>query len=207
MDQDTAMADIFRHIDAHFDEHVEKIREFVRQPSISAENRGIRECAELLRSYLEELGCSPARLVETAGHPVVYGERWVGAPRTLIIYLMYDTQPVVGEQWSVPPLEGQIVEIEPFGRCMVARGVKNSKGPLRAFLNAVESIQAVTQTLPVNLIFVAEGEEELGSVHLPQFIEEYAERLRLSDAVLFPYALQETDGRAPIWPGTKGLLY
>ena len=205
--QTAELAAVFDHIDRNVEEHTVRLQEFIRQPSISAENYGIRECAELLRGYLAELGCSPAELVETDGHPVVYGELWVGAPRTLVIYLMYDTQPVSGERWSAPPLEGRIVELAPFGRCLVARGAKNSKGPLRAFLNAVQSIQAVTGTLPVNLMIVAEGEEELGSVHLPQFIERYADRLRRADAVLFPYALQEPDGRVIIWPGTKGLLY
>lgn len=201
------LASVFAWIDDHLEEHVARLQEFVRQPSISAESYGIRECAALLRGYLADLGCEPVEIVETDGHPVVYGERWVGAPRTLAIYLMYDTQPVSGERWTVPPLEGRIVELPPFGRCLVARGAKNSKGPLRAFLNAVESIQAATSRLPVNLLIVAEGEEELGSVHLPQFVERYADRLRRADAVLFPYALQETDGRAIIWPGTKGLLY
>ena len=179
----------------------------MRQPSISAENFGIGECAELLRGYLAGLGCEPAEIVETDRHPVVYGERWVGAPRTLLIYLMYDTQPISGEEWRVPPLEGRIVDLPPFGRCLVARGAKNSKGPLRAFLNAVEAIQETTGTLPVNLLFVAEGDEELGSPHLPQFVARYADRLARADAVLHPYALQELDGRVLIWPGTKGLLY
>jgi acetylornithine deacetylase/succinyl-diaminopimelate desuccinylase-like protein len=199
--------EIFDRIDERLEEDILRLQAFVRQPSISADNHGIRHCAELLRGYLAALGCDPAELVETEGHPVVYGERWVGAPRTLLIYLMYDTQPVFGETWSVPPLEGRIVEQEPFGRCLVARGAKNSKGPLRAFLNTVEAIQEVTGSLPVNLIFVAEGEEELGSRNLPRFVERYASRLGKADAALHPYALQEPDGRVLIWPGTKGLLY
>ena len=165
------------------------------------------ECAALIREYFEALGCNPAEIVETGGHPVVYGEQWVGAPRTLLIYLMYDTQPVSGEAWSVPPLDGRIVQQQPFGRCLVARGAKNSKGPLRAFLNAVEAIQEVIGTLPVNLLLVAEGEEELGSPNLPRFVEHYSDRLAQADAALHPYALQEPDGRVLIWPGTKGLLY
>ena len=135
---------VFARIDERLEDDILRLQEFVRQPSISAENRGIRECAELLRGYLAAIGCTPAEIVETAGHPVVYGERWVGAPKTLLIYLMYDTQPVSGEDWTVPPLEGRIVEKPPFGRCLVARGAKNSKGPLRAFLNAVEAIQEAT---------------------------------------------------------------
>lgn len=198
---------VFARIDERLEEDIERIQAFVRQPSISAENRGIRECAELLRSYLTALGCDPAEVVETRGHPVVYGERWVGAAKTLLIYLMYDTQPVTGEAWSVPPLEARIVEQPPFGRCLIARGAKNSKGPLRAFLNSLEAIQEVTGTLPVNLVIVADGEEELGSPNLPQFIDRYVPSLSRADATLHPYAMQEPDGRVLIWPGTKGLLY
>ncbi|MDQ3654815.1 MAG: M20/M25/M40 family metallo-hydrolase [Chloroflexota bacterium] len=198
---------VFKHIEDQIEDHIARLQAFVRQPSISAENNGIRECALLLGDYFRDLGCDPVEIVETAGHPVVYAERWVGAPRTLAIYLMYDTQPVVGETWSVPPLEGRIVEVAPFGRCLMARGAKNSKGPLRAFLNAIESILAATGTLPVNLILVAEGEEELGSPNLPGFIQGYASRLGRADAMLHPYALQEPDGRVLAWPGTKGLLY
>jgi acetylornithine deacetylase/succinyl-diaminopimelate desuccinylase-like protein len=198
---------VFTRIDERLEDDILRLKEFVRQPSISAENHGIRECAELLRGYLAALGCDTAEVVETARHPVAYGERWVGAPKTLLIYLMYDTQPVSGEDWTVPPLEGRIVEKPPFGRCLMARGAKNSKGPLRAFLNTVEAIQEATGSLPVNLLFVAEGEEELGSPNLPSFVERYADRLSRADAALHPYALQEPDGRVLIWPGTKGLLY
>lgn len=207
LDVAAAQRAVFARIDERLEADIGRVQEFVRQPSISAENHGIRECAALLREYLAALGCDPAEIVETGGHPVVYGERWVGAPRTLLIYLMYDTQPVSGETWSVPPLEGRIVEQPPFGRCLVARGAKNSKGPLRAFLNAVEAIEEATSSLPVNLLIVAEGEEELGSPNLPGFVERYARRLAQADAMLHPYALQEPDGRVPIWPGTKGLLY
>ena len=102
--------EVFARIDERLEADILRLQAFVRQPSISAENRGIRECADLLRGYLVALGCDPVEIVETGGHPVVYGERWVGAPNTLLIYLMYDTQPVSGEEWSVPPLEGRIVD-------------------------------------------------------------------------------------------------
>ncbi len=207
MDSVTAKRAVFSRIDERLEADILRLQEFVRQPSISAEDHGIRDCAALLRDYFVALGCEPVEIVETGGHPVVYGERLVGAPRTLLIYLMYDTQPVSGESWSVPPLEGRIIEQDPYGRCLVARGAKNSKGPLRAFLNTVEAILEVTGTLPVNLLIVAEGEEELGSPNLPKFVERYANRLSRADAMLHPYALQELDGRVLIWPGTKGLLY
>ncbi len=202
-----ALQSVSAYIDANLTRHVANVQELVRQPSISQENLGIRECAALLKNRLEALGCTSTALVETDGHPVVYGELWSGAPKTLVIYLMYDVQPVVGEKWSVPPFEGALVELPPFGQVLMARGAKNSKGPLQGFLNAVDSIRAVHGKLPVNLLFVIEGEEEQGSAHLHQFVNQYQARLRQANGVLFPYALQETDGRTVIWPGTKGLLY
>jgi acetylornithine deacetylase/succinyl-diaminopimelate desuccinylase-like protein len=97
--------------------------------------------------------------VETSGNPVVYGYYDAGADKTVIIYMMYDTQPVDEPGWIVPPLEGHVVEMPPFGKCLVARGAINTKGELAAFLNACESITAVGEEIPLNLIFVAEGEE------------------------------------------------
>lgn len=198
---------VFDFIDKHYEEHLKKLQEFVQQPSISAENRGVRECAELVKSYLTNLGCKDARLVETSGHPVVYGTYNAGAEKTIIIYLMYDTQPVDDPGWTVPPLEGKIVHIEPFGKCLVARGAINTKGELRAFLNACESILAVGEEIPVNLMFVAEGEEELGSKHLPEFIQKYLHELKKADAVFFPSADQDQKGKVMMELGVKGIVY
>jgi acetylornithine deacetylase/succinyl-diaminopimelate desuccinylase-like protein len=198
---------VFDYIDQHYQDHLMKLQEFVRQPSISAENRGIRECAELVRKYLQDLGCKDARLVETSGHPVVYGFYDAAADKNIIVYLMYDTQPVDDLGWSVPPLEGRIVDVEPFGRCLVARGAINTKGELRAFLNACESIRAVGEEIPVNLMFVAEGEEELGSRHLPEFINEYSSELKKAHAVFFPLAEQNQKGKVEMELGVKGIVY
>jgi len=198
---------VFDYIDKHYEEHVKKLQEFVRQPSISAENRGVRECAELIKKYLTSLGCKDASLVETSGHPVVYGNYNAGADKTVIVYMMYDTQPVDEPGWTVPPLEGKIVDIKPFGKCLVARGAINTKGELRAFLNACESIQAAGEEIPVNLMFVAEGEEELGSRHLPEFIRKYSSRLKKADAVFFPSADQDQKGKVKMDLGVKGIVY
>ncbi len=198
---------VFDYIDKHYQDHLKSLQEFVRQPSISAENRGIRECAELVKRYLMDLGCKDARIVETSGHPVVYGNYNAGADKTIIIYLMYDTQPVDEPGWTVPPLEGRIVDIQPFGKCLVARGAINTKGELRAFLNACESIRAVGEEIPVNLMFVAEGEEELGSRHLPEFIQKYLKELKKADAVFFPSADQDQKGKVMMDLGVKGIVY
>jgi len=198
---------VFDYIDKHYADHLKKLQEFVRQPSISAENRGVRECAQLVKNYFTDLGCKDSRLVETSGHPVVYGTYDAGAEKTIIIYFMYDTQPVDDPGWTVPPLEGRIVDIKPFGKCLVARGAINTKGELRAFLNACESIRAVGEELPVNLTFVAEGEEELGSRHLPEFIKKYLRELKKTDAVFFPSADQDQKGKVMMDLGVKGIVY
>ncbi len=198
---------VFDYIDQHYHEHLSKLQEVVRQPSISAENRGVRECAELVKSYLKDLGCKSPRLVETSGFPVVYGYYDAGADKTVIVYFMYDTQPVDDPGWTVPPLEGKVVNIPPFGDCLVARGAINTKGELRAFLNACESIRAVGEEIPVNLMFVAEGEEELSSRHLLEFIEKYSAELKKADAVFFPYADQDQKGKVVNFLGVKGIVY
>ncbi|MGB9714564.1 MAG: M20/M25/M40 family metallo-hydrolase [Candidatus Bathyarchaeales archaeon] len=145
--------------------------------------------------------------METSGNPVVYGFYNAGAEKTLIIYMMYDTQPVDDPGWIVPPLEGRVVEMEPFGKCLVARGVINTKGELGAFINACESIIASGEEIPLNLIFVAEGEEELGSRHLPEFINKYMDKLKEADAVFFPTADQDEKGKVLMTLGVKGVVY
>lgn len=153
------------------------------------------------------LGCKDARLVETSGNPVVYGFYDADAEKTVIIYMMHDTQPVDEPGWIVPPLERHVVETKPFGKCLVARGAINTKGELGAFLNACESIKAVGEEIPLNLIFVAEGEEELGSRHLPEFINKYMDKLKEADAVFFPTADQDEKGKVQMTLGVKGIVY
>lgn len=200
-------AKVYNYIDEHYEQHLSKLQELVRQPSISGENRGIRECAELVKRYYEELGCSEAKIVETSGHPVVYGHYNANAPKTLIIYLMYDTQPIDDPGWSVPPLEGRVIDLPPFGQCLVARGAENTKGPMAAFFNACASILATNEELPVNLSFIAEGEEELGSRHLPEFIQKYQSNLAGADAVFFPIDTQDVKGKVQMSLGVKGIVY
>lgn len=198
---------IFDYVDDHYPEHLSQLQELLRQPSISAENRGIHECAELLKGYFNALGCKESRIVETSGHPVVFGTYDAGADKTIVVYLMYDTQPVDDPGWTVPPLGGRVVDLDPFGKCIVSRGAINTKGELRAFLNACESIIAVGEPIPVNLIFVAEGEEELGSRHLPEFIEQYMSEMQRADAVFFPSADQNQNGKVTMSLGVKGIVY
>lgn len=197
---------IFEYIDGHQPEHERRIEELIRIPSISAENRGMQECAELLASYYRRLGCSRVDIVATEGQPVVYAEYAAGKPITVLVYFMYDVKQVSGENWTITrdPFEPKVVPMPPFRRCLIGRGAVNQKGPLGAFLNAVESILATKQQLPVNLLFVSDGEEEIGSPHLLDFATQYASRLRAADAGIFPAAEQNALGVPMIRLGCKG---
>jgi len=202
----TNLERIYGHIDEHFDRHLDRVRAFVRQPSISGEGVGMQEMAELVAASVRDLG-GRSEIVSTAGWPVVYGELDQGAPRTMLLYGMYDVQPVVGEEWIVPPFGGQIVDdFEGLGRCLVNRGAANQKGPLAGAFNALASVQAVSGRLPVNVRFVVEGEEELGSRHLPEFITRYKDRLR-ADGTFFPAFSQDRKGKPILWLGVKGILF
>lgn len=201
----TNLDEVFSEIDRSFDKHLELTREFIRQPSISADGTGIQEMAELVASKVKELG-GEAEVVPTEGHPVVYGHVDVGAPSTLLVYGMYDVQPVTGEVWRVSPFSGDIVNVEGFGPCMVSRGIMNSKGPLIGFFNAVQTLQQTTGSLPINLKFVVEGEEELGSRNLPAFVRKYKSQLQ-ADGCFFPFYSQDLTGKVIMYLGVKGLVF
>jgi acetylornithine deacetylase/succinyl-diaminopimelate desuccinylase-like protein len=194
----------YAYIDAHLGEHLENLRRWVRQPSVSAQKRGIPEMAAMVRDDLRTLGFQEAELVPTSGYPGVWGYYDAGAPRTLVVYLMYDVQPEE-TGWSVPAFEGRLVD-NPHGRVLMARGATNQKGPERAFLNALEAIVATDGKLPVNLMVAAEGEEELGSPHYPEIVEKYEARLRGADGVLFPMTSQDAAGEVSVPLGVKGIL-
>lgn len=197
---------VYRYIDQHVGEHVEHLRRWVRQPSVSAQNQGIEAMAQLVRADLETLGFKEAAIVPTSGHPGVWGYYDAGARKTLMVYFMYDVQPVE-DNWrdGVRPFDGALVEHD-LGTVLMARGATNQKGPERAFLNALEAIIATEGKLPVNLMITAEGEEELGSPHYPQIIDKYEERLRTAAGVFFPFNSQNPTGDVTLFLGVKGIL-
>lgn len=196
------MQDIFRYVDQNRERFLNELFALLRQPSISAENRGVTECARLLKSQMEAIGI-PARIVPTAGHPVVYGElKADGARRTVLIYGHYDVQPADPiESWSSPPFEPTIRDGRIYGR-----GTGDNKGQFFAHLKAVEAILKVGKKLPVNVKFLFEGEEEISSRNLRAFMQENksllaADYAYCSDGGMHP-------GHQPtIVFGVRGILY
>lgn len=197
---------VYRYIDAHQTEHVANLQRWLRQPSVSAQNQGVQQMAELVRDDYRRLGCQESELVPTDGHPGVWAYCDYGASTTLLVYMMYDVQPVNPADWQSPPFAAQVID-HPLGRVLMGRGATNQKGPERAFLNALESILAVDGKLPVNLMFAAEGEEELGSPHYPQVIDKYESRMKEAAGVLFPFHSQDPQGNASFFLGVKGIVY
>ena len=201
-----AHAETYAYIDANTAKYLENMKRWVRQRSVSAQSDGIQEMARLVMADLKALGFKETALVPTDGHPSVWGYYDAGAPKTLAVYMMYDVQPVEPTGWSVNAFGGEVVE-RPLGKVLMARGATNQKGPERAFLNALDAIIATKKTLPVNLMVMAEGEEELGSLHFPQAIEKYADRLRTASGVFFPFNSQDGKGDIVVNLGVKGILY
>lgn len=198
---------IHEHIDENLPSHIEKIREYIRVPTISSTGEGIREGAELLAGYYRDLGCIEVDIVETSGHPGVFAYYDAGAPKTIVCYAMYDVQPADPSEWSHAPFDADIAPRDPFPSVMYGRGTMQAKGPHRAWLNALESIIAVEGNLPVNIYFVAEGEEEIGSPNFKEIVAPYKDRLQTADAsVTFGFG-QNGSGEVSLILGYKGFVY
>jgi acetylornithine deacetylase/succinyl-diaminopimelate desuccinylase-like protein len=195
---------VYEQIDENIDSHVEAMRRLLMQPSVSQTGEGMEETAGLLMDWLKELGCSHVEAVKPDYYwPIVYGEYDAGAEKTLILYGMYDVQPVEPDLWKVPPFEGRLVELPPFKKVVMNRGSTNTKGPMAASLNALGAIKEAAGELPVNVLFVFEGEEEMGSRSMPGFVKKYASRLKKADGVFFPIGSQDQNGLARLTTGTR----
>ncbi|SNT43045.1 Acetylornithine deacetylase/Succinyl-diaminopimelate desuccinylase [Granulicella rosea] len=189
---------VFDYIDGHIDEHVVNLQKWIQQPSISNSGEGIPESAEMVKGFFDKLGCQESKVYDMGmtewgqpGNPVVYAKLDQGAPKTLIIYWMYDTMPVTQpDNWVAPPFEGRLVDGKTAGldpaikKVLIGRGATNSKGGEMAEYNAIYSMKQVMGKLPVNLIFIAEGDEERMSMGLRKFVTTHPELLKSADAMV-----------------------
>src|SRR3989442_4105729 len=205
---------VYTYIDEHIDEHVQNLQKWIRQPSISNSGEGIPESAEMVKGFFEQLGCQ-ARVYDVGitewgapGNPVVFGKCDEGAPRTLAIYWQYDTMPVTQpDAWKAPPFEARLLEQPPFKKVLIGRGATNSKGPEMAQWNALMAIKAVTGKLPVNLIFVAEGDEERMDVGVRKFVKDHPDLLNGADALIGESGQQAASGGGSVGGGSEGCVY
>ena len=214
------LAKVYAYIDAHIDEHVERLQKWIRQPSISNSGEGIPESAQMVKGFFDQLGCQQTQVYDVGitewgapGDPVVYARCDEGAPKTLVFYWMYDTMPVTEpDVWVAPPFEGRLVDgktagINPaFKKVLIGRGAVNSKGPEMSQFNALMSMRAVMGKLPVNVIVVAEGDEERMDIGLRKFVKDHPDLFKGADAMLM-FGSQDLGGGGGIMGGSEGCVY
>jgi len=193
-------------INLNRDRYVEELKGYLAIPSVSAlpEHAGdVRRCAESTRSELERVGMQNARLIETPGHPIAYAD-WLGAPGmpTILFYGHYDVQPVDPlELWLSPPFEATVRDGE-----LYARGAADDKGQVFMHMKAIEAHMTQTGRLPSNIRVLIEGEEEVGSSHLDDFIRAHKSDLA-ADVVVISDSGMFDRGVPSICYALRGLAY
>lgn len=197
----TDLSDVFAYIDDHSQNFLARLIDYVRRPSVSASGEGMEAMADYLLAILAKIGVS-ARLLPTRGWPVVMGDYFINADLpTVLLYGHYDVQPPEPlEAWTTPPFEPTVRD----GR-LYARGVGDNKGQHFAQLLALESLLACRGTLPCNVKVLLEGEEEVGSPHMPRLAEEYREELQ-ADLVIVSDGPVHENGQSMISFGVRGVL-
>jgi acetylornithine deacetylase/succinyl-diaminopimelate desuccinylase-like protein len=205
---DDGLAPVYAEIEKRHGEAVRRLQDWIRHPSIAAENRGMEEGCELMIRLAREAGFQSAVRIPTDGQPGVFATLDAGAKRTVGLYFMYDVKQADPAEWSSPPWAAEIVEKPGFGKVVVGRGAVNQKGPESACLAALHAIRGAGRTLPVNLVLVAEGEEEIGSPHFSQVVRrpEVSAALSRCVGVFMPSASQDPDGTVTVTLGAKGIV-
>jgi acetylornithine deacetylase/succinyl-diaminopimelate desuccinylase-like protein len=190
------------------DEAVRRLQEWIRQPSIAAENNGMSEGCDLMIRLLRDAGFDTAVRVPTDGQPGVFATLDAGAKRTVGVYFMYDVKQVDPSEWTSPPWQAALVDKPGLGKVMIGRGAVNQKGPEAAFLAALHAFRGAGRKLPVNLVLVAEGEEEIGSPHFAQIVRrpEVQSALARTTGIFMPSAAQGLDGVVMVTLGAKGVI-
>jgi acetylornithine deacetylase/succinyl-diaminopimelate desuccinylase-like protein len=206
--QQSDLAPIFAQIERRHDEAVQRLQEWIRQPSIAAENRGMNEGCELTMRLLSDAGFQQVTKIPSDGQPGIFATLDAGAPRTLGLYFMYDVKQVDPAEWSSPPWDAALVDKPGLGKVVIGRGAVNQKGPEATFLAALHAIRGANRKLPVNFVLVAEGEEEIGSPHFPQIVRrpEVLAVLKNVVGIFMPTAAQGLDGQVTITLGAKGVI-
>ena len=200
------MEKVLQYIDKNKDRFLEELKDFLRIPSISnnAENKkDVLRCAHYVVDQLRQIGMQQTQLFPTPGHPIVYGE-WLGAPGqpTVLCYGHYDVQPVDPlDLWISGPFDPTIRDGEIF-----ARGSVDDKGQVLMNFKGVEAHLKSEAKLPVNIKFLIEGEEEVGSNNLDDFIANHKELLK-ADVVLISDTPMFDRGVPSICYGLRGLVY
>src|SRR3989475_2669793 len=200
------MQNVFKYIDDHLNESIASLTELCKLPTVSAQKQAIAETAEHVVGMLRALGFETQVLPKTGGppsaQPVVFAEARGKSPKTLLFYDHYDVQPPEPlELWTSPPFQPTLRDGKLYGR-----GVSDNKGNIAARVLAIKAWREVRGELPCSLKFCIEGDEEIGSPHMEEFVEEHRELLS-ADACLWEGGGVTWDGLPMVTLGVKGLIY
>ncbi|MCK5238472.1 MAG: M20/M25/M40 family metallo-hydrolase [Candidatus Thorarchaeota archaeon] len=193
--------DVLSYLESNLANSLSDLKEVLRLPSVAAKGENMEETAQWVADHLDELGLE-SKIHKTSGQPVVTGHIDVGAKRTLMFYDHYDVQPAEPfDLWESPPFE----PTERDGR-LYARGVADNKGDTVSRLWTIKAFLETGTDLPVNIKFVVEGEEEVGSPTMPEFVKDNKDFLK-ADGGIWEFGGSGIDGIQEAWLGLKGLLY
>jgi len=189
------------YLDAHLDESIAELSRLVAQPSVGAQNLGIKECAELVAGMLRKRGFA-TDVMPTDGAPVVFGERKSKSDKTLLFYNHYDVQPPEPlELWETPPFEPSL-----RGGKLYGRGVSDDKGHITSRLFAIDALLDQYGDLPCSVKFIIEGEEETSSLHLHEYVLENKERLE-ADGCIWEFGGVDHEETPIQYLGLRGICY
>jgi acetylornithine deacetylase/succinyl-diaminopimelate desuccinylase-like protein len=188
--------------------NVKRLQDWIALPSIAAENRNYPQGPEYMAQLARDAGFTDVKLIPTSGKSGVFGRINAGAKATVGVYFMYDVKQFLPEEWTAPPLEGRLVPKDGLGTICMGRGAVNQKGPETAFLGALMAFRSAGKKLPVNLVIVCEGEEEIGSPHFGEVVlnSEVMSALKPCIGVFMPEAGQDRDGGVQVSLGAKGVV-
>ena len=189
-------------------ENLKRLQDWIALPSIAAENRNFPAGPEYMAKLARDAGFTSVKVIPTSGKPGVFGKIDAGARNTLGVYFMYDVKQFDPAEWSSPPLEAKLVQKPGLGTVCMGRGAVNQKGPENSFLSALMAFKAAGKKLPVNLVLVCEGEEEIGSPHFFEVIQhpDVLPELKKCSGVFMPMAGQDRDGGLTVSLGAKGVI-
>jgi acetylornithine deacetylase/succinyl-diaminopimelate desuccinylase-like protein len=201
MPDPTMMHEIDQHIVEHLDESLHELSVLCRQPSVAAQNYGIQECAELVGTMLRQRGFA-VQILPSGGSPVVVADAPGRSSKRMLLYNHYDVQPAEPlDLWTTPAFEPDIRDGKFF-----ARGAGDDKGHISCRLAALDAFRAIEGEYPCHIRFIIEGEEEIGSPHLPGFIEQNKDILA-GDACLWEFGSVDYEDHPQMYLGMRGICY
>lgn len=206
---DSDLAALKAEIAKNHDHSIQRLKEWIAEPAIAAENRNFPAGAERMAALLKEVGFQHIEIIPTLGKPGVFATLDSGAAKTVGVYFMYDVKQFDPAEWKVaPPLDASIIDRPGVGKVMIGRGSSNQKGPEMAFLAAINAFRTAGKKLPVNLVLVAEGEEEIGSPHIRDLVLKPHVQAALAKTVgvFMPGPTQGIDGGVTVSFGAKGVI-